>query len=52
MLNSNSEEMEIGGGVRLAWNVTFYELSGQHWWDARIDALTGEVLDAFDQVLQ
>ena len=41
----------VRGAVRLAWNVTFYELSGQHWWDARIDALTGEVLDAFDQVL-
>lgn len=37
--------------VRLAWNVTFYELGAQHWWDARIDALTGEVLDLFDQVL-
>jgi len=41
----------VRGAVRLAWNVTFYELSAQHWWDARIDALTGEVLDAFDQVL-
>ncbi|WP_421947147.1 T9SS-dependent M36 family metallopeptidase [Phaeodactylibacter xiamenensis] len=41
----------VRGAVRLAWNVTFYELSGQHWWDARIDAITGEVLDAFDQVL-
>ncbi len=37
--------------VRLAWNVKLYELSAQHWWDARVDALTGEVLDAFDQVL-
>lgn len=36
--------------VRLAWNVDLYERSAQHWWMARVDALTGEVLDFFDQV--
>ncbi len=37
--------------VRLAWNVVYYELSGQHWWSARVDALNGKVLDYFDQVV-
>jgi extracellular elastinolytic metalloproteinase len=37
--------------VRLAWNVTFYETNAQHWWNARVDAVTGQVIDFFDQVL-
>ncbi len=37
--------------VRLAWNVVYYELSGQHWWVARVDALNGKVLDYFDQIV-
>lgn len=40
------------GTVRLAWSIKFYELNGQHWWSARIDAITGEVLDYNDLVLQ
>ncbi len=37
--------------VRLAWNVSLYQLDAQHWWNARVDALSGEVLDYFDQVV-
>ncbi|MEN0007020.1 MAG: M36 family metallopeptidase, partial [Bacteroidota bacterium] len=37
--------------VRLTWNVSFYETNAQHWWNARIDAETGQVIDYFDQVL-
>ncbi len=37
--------------VRLAWNVDFYEPTAQHWWITRVDALTGQVLDYFDQVV-
>ncbi|GJM34350.1 MAG: hypothetical protein DHS20C18_33510 [Saprospiraceae bacterium] len=37
--------------VRLAWNVVYYELDAQHWWNARVDAVTGKVLDYFDQVV-
>lgn len=38
--------------VRLVWNVDLYQLDAQHWWQARIDAVTGEMLDYFDQVIQ
>ena len=41
---SNSE-------VKLAWQVELYRLDGNHWWNARIDALTGELLDYHDQVI-
>lgn len=41
----------VGEQVRLAWNVDFYEPTAQHWWITRVDALTGEVLDYFDQVV-
>lgn len=37
--------------VKLAWNVEFYELGGQNWWNARVDAQTGEVLHYFNQVI-
>jgi extracellular elastinolytic metalloproteinase len=38
--------------IRLAWNVDFYQLDGQHWWNARVDAQNGHVLNYFDQVVQ
>lgn len=37
--------------IKLAWNITFYELNAMHWWNVRIDAETGAVLDYFDQVV-
>ncbi len=37
--------------VRLAWNVEVYTPDARHWWNARVDALTGQVLDYFDQVI-
>ena len=39
------------GTVRLAWNVTIYQLDALHWWDMRVDALDGKVLDQFDLVI-
>ncbi|MCI0394393.1 MAG: M36 family metallopeptidase [Chloroflexi bacterium] len=33
------------GELRLAWNVVIYETSGQNWWDMRVDAQSGQVLD-------
>lgn len=39
------------GSVRLAWNVTIYQLDALHWWDMRVDALDGQVLDQFDLVI-
>lgn len=41
----------MGEEVKLAWNVDFYEPTAQHWWITRVDALSGQVLDYFDQVV-
>ncbi|OON66756.1 T9SS-dependent M36 family metallopeptidase [Hymenobacter sp. CRA2] len=39
------------GRLALVWNVTLYPLDAQHYWDARIDASTGELLDRTDFVV-
>lgn len=41
-----------GGQVRLAWNVEIQELDAQHWWNVRVDAVTGELLSKADYVDQ
>ncbi len=38
------------GNVRLAWDVTIYELDATHYWSMRVDALTGRVLSQIDWV--
>lgn len=38
--------------ARLAWNVNHYTPDGSHWWNIRIDALTGQELDRNDWVSQ
>jgi extracellular elastinolytic metalloproteinase len=40
-----------GGVVRLAWAVEIYQLDSQHWWNIRVDAVTGEVLAQNDYVV-
>jgi len=37
--------------LRLAWEVSLYELSGAHWWLVTLDAETGEVIEQRDRVL-
>lgn len=37
--------------VRLVWNVEYYETTATHWWMARVDAATGQMLDFNDQVV-
>ncbi len=37
-----------GEALRLAWNVNHYVPGGSHWWNVRVDALTGEELDRND----
>jgi len=37
-------------GLRLAWQVEIAETSGEHYWDASIDAATGELLSRTDYV--
>ena len=38
--------------VRLVWNVNHYTPDGSHWWNVRIDAVTGTELDRNDWVSQ
>jgi PKD repeat protein len=38
-------------GIRLAWEVSYYELSAEHHWLVTIDAATGELLKKYDQVI-
>ncbi|HET9316714.1 MAG TPA: M36 family metallopeptidase [Vicinamibacteria bacterium] len=44
-------EPKAKGGARLAWNVVIYELDSQHWWNVRVDAVSGDVLDKNDWVV-
>ena len=37
--------------IRLAWDLSIYLPSRDHWWSIRIDALTGEILDKVDWVV-
>ena len=39
-----------GDVIKLAWDLSIYELSGNHWWSIRIDALTGEEINKGDWV--
>lgn len=38
--------------LRLAWELTIEERSGEHWWSIAVDAETGEVLATNDYVVQ
>ncbi len=40
-----------GEALLLAWNVNHYVPGGLHWWNVRVDALTGEELDRNDWVV-
>ncbi|HMC98387.1 MAG TPA: M36 family metallopeptidase, partial [Flavobacteriales bacterium] len=42
----------VGDRLLLAWNVNHYVPGGSHWWNVRIDALTGAELDRNDWVSQ
>lgn len=41
----------VGDKLLLAWNVSHYTPDGTHWWNVRIDALTGQELDRNDWVV-
>lgn len=38
----------VGNGLVLVWNVTIAQLDQQHYWNARIDAQTGQLVDQND----
>ncbi len=40
------------GGVRLAWDLSILETSGDHWWSVQVDATTGALLRQDDWVSQ
>jgi len=44
-------ELTKTGEIRLAWKVSLYELTAQDWWVARVDAVTGEVLNYHNLVI-
>ncbi len=37
--------------LKLAWKVNYYELDGSHWWDALIDASSGQIIKTNDWVV-
>jgi extracellular elastinolytic metalloproteinase len=39
------------GEVRLAWDIVIAQVNGLHWWQARVDAVTGQLLDKNDWVV-
>ena len=39
-----------GDQLRLAWNLDLAEASAEHWWNASVDAQTGQLLAVFDYV--
>ncbi|MFZ1687806.1 MAG: M36 family metallopeptidase [Flavobacteriales bacterium] len=44
--------LAVGEQLRLVWNVNHYTTDGTHWWNVRIDAVTGDELDRNDWVSQ
>jgi extracellular elastinolytic metalloproteinase len=38
--------------IRLVWDLSIYLTSQKHWWSVRVDAVTGEVLDQLDWVVE
>lgn len=42
---------DIDGTLKLAWDLNILTLDGKHWWSARVDAITGEILDLNDWIL-
>lgn len=39
------------GQLRLVWNVTYYQIDGQHWWSENTDATNGQILRTDDWVI-
>ena len=37
-----------GEEVKLVWNVSVFMVDGLHWWNVRVDASNGQVIDKFD----
>lgn len=46
------QNIEATNSLKLAWNLSIYLLNADHYYNVRIDALTGELLDTNDWVSQ
>ncbi|MCB0464859.1 MAG: T9SS-dependent M36 family metallopeptidase [Aequorivita sp.] len=46
------QKMEGANILRLAWDVSIYLLNADHYYDVRIDAITGDLLETMDWVSQ
>ena len=44
--------VDTGKAVRLSWEVTIYEISDENWWNLRLDANNGTLLDEDNMVDQ
>ncbi len=44
-------KLQSNNSIRLTWQVNLYKLDGQHRWDVYIDAVTGEILNYYDDVI-
>ncbi len=38
--------------IRLVWDLSIYEYSKDHWWSVRVDAVTGEIIDKIDWIVE
>ncbi len=43
--------LPVNDSLRLVWNVNHYLPDGSHWWNVRVDAVTGEELERNDWVV-
>lgn len=41
----------VNGELKLSWDLSLYTLDAQHNWNARVDAVTGEILQSSDYVI-
>lgn len=39
------------GELRLSWDLSLYALDGKHNWNARVDAISGEIIESSDYVI-
>ena len=50
-INAKLVYLKQGKALRLCWELVIHKHDHQHWWNARVDAITGEVLDFDDWVV-
>lgn len=46
-----TEDFDLMGELKLAWDLSIHALDGQHWWSVRIDAETGDLISKHNWML-